>query len=169
MPHQPTRREALIQISAGAGASATLASLSPAALAQSVYEPKALSGEQFKIVTALVDMIIPTTETPGAAAVGVDRMIDESLIKQDKALVRFLGGLSQLEQAGFADLEEADRIKLLEEYAQSSDARGDFFRLLKGLTVDHYYSTEIGMMDELGYEGNTALGEFPGCTHEKHR
>ena len=81
MPHQPTRREALIQISAGAGASATLASLSPAALAQSVYEPKALSGEQFKIVTALVDMIIPTTETPGAAAVGVDRMIDESLIR----------------------------------------------------------------------------------------
>ena len=77
--------------------------------------------------------------------------------------------MSQLEQAGFADLEEADRIKLLEEYAQSSDARGDFFRLLKGLTVDHYYSTEIGMMDELGYEGNTALGEFPGCTHEKHR
>ena len=169
MPNQPTRREALIQITAGAGASAALASLSPAALAQAVYKPKALSGEQFKIVTALVEMIIPTTETPGAAAVGADRMIDEFLAGQASVLIRFLEGLSQLEQSGFADLEEADRIKLLEEYSEASDARGNFFRLLKGLTVDHYYSTEVGLVDELGYQGNTALGEFPGCTHEEHR
>jgi hypothetical protein len=169
MPHQPTRREALVQLTAGAGASTALASWPPAALAQTTYEPKTLTGEQFKILTVLVEMIIPATDTPGAAAVGVDRMIDKSLAEQDGTLVRFLGGLSQLEQSGFADLEEADRVRLLEKYSGASDARGDFFRLLKGLTVDYYYSSEVGLVDELGYEGNTALGEFPGCTHDEHR
>ncbi len=169
MPHQPTRREALVQITAAVGASAAVTSLPPAASAQAAYEPKALTGEQFKILTVVVDMIIPTTDTPGAAAVGVDRMIDESLAEQDNALVQFLGGLSQLEQSGFADLDAADRVKLLREYSGATDARGDFFRLLKGLTVDYYYSTEVGLIDELGYAGNTALGNFRGCTHDEHQ
>jgi len=167
MPDQPTRRKALVQITAGA--SATFTSWSPAALAQEPYQPKALSEGKFKILTALVDMIIPATDTPGAVAVGVDRMVDEALVENDNARVGFLSGLSQLEQSGFAALPAPDRTKLLEEYSQAIDARGDFFRLLKGLTVDRYYSSEVGIHEELGYEGNTALAEFPGCTHEEHR
>lgn len=169
MPAQTTRRQALVQITAGAAASAALASLSPAALAQAAYQPKALTPEQFKILRVLVDMIIPATETPGATAVGVDRMIDEMLAEQDDPAETFLDELNRLAASGFADLEEAGRVKVLEEYSQAAGARGDFFQLLKGLTVDHYYSTEVGLIDELGYEGNTALSEFPGCTHEEHR
>ena len=169
MPDQPTRRKALVHITAGAGASAVLGSWSPEALAQQPYQPKALSVGQFKILTALVDMIIPATDTPGAVAVGVDRMIDEALIENNNARVEFLSGLSQMEQSGFAELGGPDRTELLEEYSQAIDARGDFFRILKGLTVDHYYSSEVGIHEELGYEGNTALAEFPGCTHEEHR
>lgn len=169
MADQPTRRKALVQITAGAGASAALASWSPNALAQEHYEPKALSEGEFKILTILVDMIIPVTDTPGAVAVGVDRMIDEALVENDNVRVEFLSGLSQLEQSGFAELGEEDRTGLLEEYSHAIDARGDFFRVLKGLTVNHYYSSEVGIHEELGYEGNTALAEFPGCTHEEHR
>lgn len=169
MPDQTTRRKALVQITAGAGASAALASWSPTALAQEPYAPKALSEGQFKILRTLVDMIIPATNTPGAVGVGVDRMIDEALVENDGVRVEFLSGLSQLEQSGFAGLGEAERVALLEEYSRARDARGDFFRVLKGLTVDHYYSSEVGIHEELGYEGNTALAEFPGCTHAEHR
>jgi len=168
MSNQPTRRDALVQITAGAAASAALGSLPRTASAQAAYVPKALTQAQFEILSVLVEMIIPTTDTPGAAAVGVDRMIDESLSERMDTLVRFLAGLSQLEQAGFADLDEKHRVRLLEDYSQAADARGDFFRLLKGLTVDYYYSTKVGLIDELGYEGNTALTEFAGCTHEEH-
>jgi hypothetical protein len=38
-----------------------------------------------------------------------------------------------------------------------------FFRLLKNLTADGYYTSRIGLVDELGYQGNTALASFPTC------
>lgn len=38
-----------------------------------------------------------------------------------------------------------------------------FFRLVKNLTADGYYTSRIGLVDELGYKGNTALGAFPAC------
>ena len=39
-----------------------------------------------------------------------------------------------------------------------------FFRLVKNLTADGYYTSRIGLIDELGYSGNTALARFPSCT-----
>lgn len=169
MSDKPTRREALVQITAGAAVA--LASLSPTAWAQTPYQPKALSESQFKLLSTLVDMIIPSTDTPGAAAVGVDRMIDEDLAGEIKAQLRdeLLGGLSRLEESGFGDLAEPDRVKQLQEYSEAPGEQGKFFEALKGLTVDHYYSTEVGLIDELGYQGNTYVAEFSGCTHEEHQ
>jgi hypothetical protein len=39
-----------------------------------------------------------------------------------------------------------------------------FFRLVKNLTADGYYTSRIGLLDELGYQGNRALARFPACT-----
>lgn len=38
-----------------------------------------------------------------------------------------------------------------------------FFRLMKNLTADGYYTSRVGLLQELGYTGNTALAQFPGC------
>lgn len=38
-----------------------------------------------------------------------------------------------------------------------------FFRLMKNLTADGYYTSRIGLVDELRYAGNTAIPEFPAC------
>ena len=43
-----------------------------------------------------------------------------------------------------------------------------FFRLLKNLTADGYYTSRVGLIDELGYKGNTALSQFPSCTVPEH-
>jgi gluconate 2-dehydrogenase gamma chain len=43
-----------------------------------------------------------------------------------------------------------------------------FFRLLKNLTADGYYTSRVGLLDELGYKGNTALPQFPSCTVPEH-
>ena len=42
------------------------------------------------------------------------------------------------------------------------------FRLIKNLTADGYYTSRIGLIDELGYTGNTALASFPSCTIREH-
>lgn len=39
-----------------------------------------------------------------------------------------------------------------------------FFRLIKNLTADGYYTSRVGLLQELGYNGNTALSRFPSCT-----
>jgi hypothetical protein len=166
MPKDPTRRDVLIQIAAGAAASGTLAQAQ--LHAQENYEPQNLNAAQYKLLTTLVDMIIPPSDTPGAAGAGVDRLIDETLGRSQERRKALLAGLQMLEEAGFSGLDEPARVKLLTEYSEASDERGEFFRVLKDMTVEGYYSTEIGLVRELGYQGNTYLREFPGCPHEEH-
>ena len=36
-------------------------------------------------------------------------------------------------------------------------------------TIDHYYATREGLQQELGWNANTYLTEFQGCTHEEHK
>lgn len=42
------------------------------------------------------------------------------------------------------------------------------FRLVKNLTADGYYTSRIGLLEELGYTGNTVLGSYPSCTVREH-
>lgn len=39
-----------------------------------------------------------------------------------------------------------------------------FFRLIKNLTADGYYTSRAGLLEELGYAGNAALATFPACS-----
>jgi gluconate 2-dehydrogenase gamma chain len=43
-----------------------------------------------------------------------------------------------------------------------------FFRLVKNLTADGYYTSRAGLLEELGYAGNTALASFPVCDVREH-
>ena len=43
-----------------------------------------------------------------------------------------------------------------------------FFRRLKGMTIDGYYTSRIGIHQDLRYKGNTPQPEFTGCTHSAH-
>lgn len=163
MNARPTRRGALITIAAASAAA-------PAALSaqESPYKPQAFSKERFDLITALVEMIIPESDTPGAAAAGVDRYVDEEAAEQPDLKRKLSAGLARLEADGFAAMSEPARVALLTDYSKAEDSRGEFLTLLKNLTVDGYYSTEIGLVQELGYQGNTFLPEFPGCTDEDH-
>jgi hypothetical protein len=48
-------------------------------------------------------------------------------------------------------------------------APGRFFEWMKSLTIDGYYSSKEGLVQELGWNGNTYLPEFKGCTHPEHQ
>ena len=44
-----------------------------------------------------------------------------------------------------------------------------FFAAIKNATIVGYYTSEIGIHQELEYQGNTAMGEFEGCGHLQHK
>ena len=170
MAKQPTRRDALKTVAAGLALPvAGGAAAAPLVQIATPYRPRNFSSEQFRLVTTLVEMIIPATDTPGAAAAGVDRIIDETLGGDPDRRAKFRQGLARLETEKFSERDDVDRVRLLTEFSNSEGEKGEFFTLLKDLTIDGYYSTEIGMVRELGYRGNTFLKEFPGCTHEEHQ
>jgi hypothetical protein len=39
---------------------------------------------------------------------------------------------------------------------------------MKELTIRWYYNSQPGLVQELGFKGNTYRSEFPGCTHPEH-
>jgi Gluconate 2-dehydrogenase subunit 3 len=44
-----------------------------------------------------------------------------------------------------------------------------FYRLVKEITVEAFYSSKIGLMDVLEYKGLSVNASFPGCTHPEHQ
>jgi hypothetical protein len=43
-----------------------------------------------------------------------------------------------------------------------------FFVAIKSLTVDGYYTSQVGIHKDLHYKGNAYLKDFVGCTHPEH-
>jgi gluconate 2-dehydrogenase gamma chain len=74
----------------------------------------------------------------------------------------------------FLELPEDQQLSILEPLCEAADssnglARGrnvQFFSLIKSLTADGYYTSRVGLIEELRYKGNTALPSFPDCAHE---
>jgi hypothetical protein len=154
----PTRRDVLVTIAglAAAPSDAQTALLSP---------PEAAT------LKALVDTIVPRTDTPGASDAGVHTSIERRLAASTTLADRFRAGLKALDadaqsrfNTGFATATPQQQIELLQ--ARLDDP---FFRLAKDMTVDVYYTSREGLTEELGWHGNTFLTEFKGCTHPEHQ
>ena len=135
------------------------------------YKPKVLSPDEMKWVGALVDTIIPRTDTPGASDAGVPALIDRRLYANPKVAVRFKEGMATLEAEAmrqfsnsYPQLSAEQQTALLTPMVD-----GEFFKLVKGYTVDAYYMSKEGLAQELGWHGNTFLTEFKGCTHPEHQ
>ena len=154
-----TRRDALVTIAA-AGFSA------PVLSAQGPYSPKSFAPEDFELLADLVDLILPPSDTPGAKQAGVHAIIDAGLAHHPADEIIVKAGLWRLRAVGFQAMEQEKQIAILSEYSAADGEPKKFFETLKSLTIDAYYSTEVGLVEELGYKGNTFLAKFPGCTHD---
>ena len=134
----------------------------------------------FKTLQRITDLIIPETNTPGAVQAGVPEYIDfvVSRESQHQALVadglRWLDARAkQLRVNSFLELEEEAQLSILEPLCEAADTEKSpaarnvqFFALIKRLTADGYYTSRVGLIDELGYKGNTVRAEYPECVHE---
>ena len=171
----------------GSGALVLLPSLSPEGLlafgtlqaANVPATPKALSASQFATLEALVEAIIPADDrSPGAKQARVADYIDLLLSEsEDSVTLQWIGGLAVLDaeavrrfRAPFVRLTAAQTDTLLaaisaKELAPETPLE-HFFVMTKHATVQGYYTSEIGIHQELRYKGNQFLREFVGCTTE---
>jgi gluconate 2-dehydrogenase gamma chain len=134
--------------------------------------PEFFNAADFRVISRIADLIIPATDTPGAVGAGVPVYIDTVIGKSKPQQKLVSEGLAWLAQKNFMDLPEDRQLAILLPICDAADA-GDskervvqFFHLMKNLTADGYYTSQTGLMKELGYVGNTALAEFPTCVHE---
>ena len=163
------RRNAIKQLASFCGLALSATSLdliAASAKTKNTLEasPGLLNANQLALIRQLGEVIIPTTETPGAIAAGVHTFISHyaadafSLQEQQQLLL----GLEKIEKASkklwhktFIKASSKQQISLLTdmEKAQGEFDSHDriFFKQLKGLVIFGYYTSEIGATQELAY------------------
>jgi hypothetical protein len=139
---------------------------------QDTYKLQFFTEAENALLDQLTEMIIPADgHSPGAHAARVSLFADLMVATGDEpAKSRWRNGLARIQ-------EEAKKSSLSDALAQAarlsettpSSAMGRFFVALKQMTVNGYYTSEIGIHQEMGYIGNTYLSEFPGCDHPEHQ
>jgi hypothetical protein len=132
---------------------------------------------QHTLIEELSETIIPADSHSGGAKAAkvadfIEQTIRESTNDQQKAIwregLRLMESMSQhYNGKSFVDASTEEKIAVLKVLSDNEQLTElpevQFFRELKRLTVRGYYTSKIGIHDELEYKGNRVLMEFVGC------
>lgn len=152
------RREAL-KLAAGAFVLKQLPAAEPGA-------PLFFTREEFTLLDKLTELIIPADEhSPGAHVAGVaayiDRTVAEAYVPDEKTSWRKgLAAIDSLLKKGEQPIAVLTKLAKNEKNPQTDAEK--FFAQLKQTTAFAYYSSSIGIHQEMGYLGNVILQEFKG-------
>lgn len=144
-----------------------------------------LNDHQNETLIALSDVIIPSTDTPGAKAALVNRYLDLLLSVQPVEFqTEFVNALTFIDSESqkqfskdFGELANGDQVWLLTAWAYPSDSDRwiktedkpgpgqEHFERLKALIAAAFYGSEIGLK-ELGWDGEFTHGPYEGCEHQ---
>ncbi len=154
------------------------------------YALRTLNPHQNDTVVAMIDLILPATDTPGAKAARVNEFIDVILTEWavDEERQDFLDGLAGVDKQSnelfgknFVDASLQQQVTLLRAMDESVAAqrarrmrhgntipddrdkqlRGEFFTVFKGITIHGFYTSEIGFTQELNLQ--IIPGAYHGC------
>jgi hypothetical protein len=186
-PGAVTRRAALKALGASVTTVAALPWLSDSGLlafariqeTNAAPRPKVLTSPQFQALETLVEAIIPADDrSPGAKQARVADYIDLLLSEVDPDVaLQWMGGLAALDaeatarfKTPFAGLSAPQIDAILQDISRNERAPQSpletFFVMTKNATIQGYYTSEIGIHQELRYQGNKFLREFVGCQTE---
>jgi len=142
------------------------------------YQPKFFPDHQYRTLAKLCDAILPADEhSRGAIEAGAPEFIDLLTSENKEYQLQLGGGMMWLDGlctdrygAVYLDCQPAQQKEVLDLIAYRRNAQKDpalsqgveFFALLRQLTTDGFYTSEIGIAD-LQYIGNKYLKDFPGC------
>lgn len=172
------RRDALKGLALTVGAAATgWAGRAAAAAPPLGWTPTALTSDQARLIDVVAELIIPTTDTPGARQAGVPQFIDRALAnycdKTQKDLL--IGGLTRMDADArashgdvFAALKPEQQVAMLTAYDQEAAvAKGQnpgqphFFAALEDWVTVGYFTSEPGATIALKYD--PVPGAYHGC------
>jgi hypothetical protein len=153
------------------------ASAPQAAAAEASASSRFFTSAQHEMIEELSETIIPADSHSGGAKAAkvadfIEQRIRESVDEQQKALwregLRLMESMSQHYNGKSIVDSSADEkiaiLKVLSDNAQLTEIpEVQFFHELKSLTVRSYYTSKIGIHDDLEYKGNRILMEFVGC------
>jgi len=183
------------------GAGAVLPAMSPELFAMlqqaqpaAGYTLKTLDPHQNATVVAMIDLIIPATDTPGAKGARVNEFIDLILTEwaTDEERKHFLDGLANIDKQSnelygknFVDASPAQQeaqLRAIDDKEMANrqnrarhgntvpepDAhlKGPFWVVFKNITLHGYYTSEVAITKELN-PGNRSVPELimPGAFH----
>jgi gluconate 2-dehydrogenase gamma chain len=183
-----TRRDALRLAAAAAAAPLVpypargqAAQATQAVAAGALPAGRFLGAHELALLDEITELIIPADEhSGGARAAGVAAFVDGDLAEFDPRIPelaaardRFRAGLASLDDLARRELGKPfleapaegrnallERLAANEQHPRSDEER--FFGELKRWTARGYYTSRIGIHDELEYKGNTVLAEFVG-------
>jgi predicted component of type VI protein secretion system len=135
-----------------------------------------LTDSEFAMLDELSEMIIPTdAQSPGARAANVAAFIDARLAEawEEKVRSQWRAGLALVDRlsqdangASFMKSSPEQRAAVLTRMAQNESKpqkpEEQFFTELKSRVVYAYYTSEIGIKQDMEYKGNTYQAEFAG-------
>jgi len=188
------RRDVLRMLTAGA----VLPAMTPELFAfyrqahpDASYSLRTLNPHQNDTVVAMIDQIIPATDTPGAKAARVNEFIDVILTEwaTDEERRNFLDGLAGVDKQSnelfgkdFAAASASQQLTLLRsmddavsiartemrrrasntpDEERDTQLKGKFFVVFKNITLHGYYTSEVAFTKELNLE--IIPGSFHGC------
>jgi hypothetical protein len=156
-----------------------------AAASKAAWTPKVLTPAQNTAVVAISELIIPQTNTPGAKAAKVNEFIDGVMAEaKPDTRTKFLDGVAWMDARAKQDFKAGSfvaatpeqQMALLTEISvpearpnSPNQAGHEFFEAIKNLTIIGYYTSEVGVRQELGDNGMLFFTEFKGCTHPEHQ
>jgi inorganic triphosphatase YgiF len=139
---------------------------------------RTLTAHQNETVATIAELIIPKTDTAGAREAGVPAFIDVMVTEwgDDNQRKAFAAGLANVDERSraafgkeFVGCTPAQQSEILEdldyELAQARDAKtdtsGNFFGMMKWLTLTGYYTSEVGATSEQHFR--IVPGRFEPC------
>jgi len=147
--------------------------MAPAAVAaaqSSEYKLRFFTEEENAFLDQLMEMIIPADgHSPGAHAAKTSQFAD-LMVSSDEDVVKqkWRDGIRSFQE----EAKNSSVAGVLERAAANEGNPGTdlerFFALVKAMTVNGYYTSKIGIEEDMEYIGNTYVAEFPGCTHPEH-
>lgn len=138
---------------------------------------KNFSPDQITFLSQVSDIIIPETDTPGAAEVGVPKFMDDMIftIWEEEDRNDFLKKMESFQKKAAKDLgkpfteaTEQERTAYINKEHKAVfggnvdwDAPRPFIWTMKEMTITGYFSSEVGMTQVLQY--TLVPGYFDGC------
>ena len=145
------------------------------------YQLQFFDADEGQLLDCLTEMIIPTDDhSPGAHEAKVHAFIDLIVYHSDQSTQQaWNAGLRAVQQEAvrlFGDslvkCTSQQREKVMSAMAANEKEPTSelelFFERLKSLTIDGYYTSAIGIHDDLQYQGNKPQLKFLGCMHDDH-